>query len=84
MTSTALPRAALSIAEVCAHTGLGRDIVYKAIRSGRLVARKLGRRTLITERDLRRFLDRLPKAGKDPNDPSIFTPKRKHKKDQLE
>jgi excisionase family DNA binding protein len=56
-------RAALSIAEVCAHTGLGRDTIYNAIRSGKLVARKLGRRTLVTEKDLHLFLASLPKAG---------------------
>jgi excisionase family DNA binding protein len=56
-------RAAYSIAEVCANTGLGRDTVYGAIRAGRLVARKLGRRTIITDSDLRRFLEDLPKAG---------------------
>jgi excisionase family DNA binding protein len=64
MTTTQLPgRAAFSIPEVCAHTGLGRDAVYSAIRAGQLVARKLGRRTLITQQDLQRFLARLPKAG---------------------
>lgn len=56
-------RAAYSIAEVCASTGLGRDTVYGAIRAGRLIARKLGRRTIITDNDLRRFLEDLPKAG---------------------
>jgi excisionase family DNA binding protein len=56
-------RAAFSVAEVCAQTGIGRDSVYGAIRSGQLVARKLGRRMLITEKDLQRFLARLPKAG---------------------
>jgi len=57
-------RAAHSIAETCALTGIGRDTLYGAIRSGKLIARKLGRRTLITEGDLRRFLESLPKAGK--------------------
>jgi excisionase family DNA binding protein len=57
-------RVAHSIAETCALTGLCRDTVYGAIRAGRLVARKYGRRTLITEGDLRRFLDGLPRAGK--------------------
>jgi excisionase family DNA binding protein len=55
-------RAAFSIAETCARTGIGRDTIYGAIRAGTLVARKLGRRTLITEGDLRRFLENLPKA----------------------
>jgi excisionase family DNA binding protein len=52
-----------SIAETCAITGLGRDTVYSAIRDGRLVARKLGRRTIITDDDLRQFLAGLPRAG---------------------
>jgi excisionase family DNA binding protein len=56
-------RRAHSIAETCALTGLGRDTVYTAIRDGRLVARKLGRRTLITDDDLRQFLAGLPRAG---------------------
>jgi excisionase family DNA binding protein len=57
------PRAAHSIAETCALTGLGRDSIYSAIRSGKLLARKLGKRTLVTDDDLRRFLAGLPRAG---------------------
>jgi excisionase family DNA binding protein len=56
-------RAAHSIVEICVLTGLGRDTIYAAIRNGRLSARKLGRRTLITDSDLRRFLASLPKAS---------------------
>jgi excisionase family DNA binding protein len=56
-------RRAHSIAETCALTGLGRDTVYTAIRDGHLVARKLGRRTLITDDDLCQFLAGLPRAG---------------------
>ena len=56
-------RAAFSVAEVSVQTGLGRDAIYDAIRSGKLVARKAGRRTLITEKELQRFLANLPKAG---------------------
>jgi hypothetical protein len=37
--------------------------VYGAIRAGHLVARKFGRRTLITDDDLRQFLAGLPRAG---------------------
>ena len=40
--------------------GLGRDRIYNAIRDGDLVAKKFGRRTLITADALRRFLDGLP------------------------
>ena len=56
-------RRAHNIAEACALTGLGRDGIYSAIRDGHLVARKLGRRTLITDDDLRQFLAGLPRAG---------------------
>ena len=56
-------RAAYSIAEVMALTGLGRDKLYGLIRSGALVARKVGRRTLVTAPDLRSFLDSLPVVG---------------------
>jgi excisionase family DNA binding protein len=56
-------RFAYSINEVCAATSLGRDAVYRAISGGQLVARKLGKRTVVTSRDLERFLHSLPKAG---------------------
>jgi excisionase family DNA binding protein len=58
--AAATGRAAYSTAEVAALTGLCRDSVYGAIRAGKLVARKLGKRTLITDADLHRFLDGLP------------------------
>jgi excisionase family DNA binding protein len=61
--TTETGRRAHSIAETCALTGLGRDSIYSAIRSGRLLARKLGRRTLITDDDLHQFLAGLPRAG---------------------
>jgi len=61
--TTETGRRAHSIAETCALTGLGRDTVYTAIRDGRLVARKLGRRTIIIDDDLRQFLAGLPRAG---------------------
>jgi excisionase family DNA binding protein len=56
-------RHAHSITQTCSLTGLGRDAIYAAIRSGKLTARKLGRRTLITDDDLRQFLAGLPRAG---------------------
>jgi Helix-turn-helix domain len=56
-------RAAHSIPEVCAATGLGRDSVYAAIRTGKLIARKYGRRTVVLDDDMRAFLEALPKLG---------------------
>jgi excisionase family DNA binding protein len=61
--TTEIGRRAHSIAETCALTGLGRDAVYAAIRDGLLVARKLGRRTIIIDDDLRQFLAGLPRVG---------------------
>jgi len=62
LNTTETGRRAHSIAETCALTGLGRDTVYTAIRNGHLVARKVGRRTLVTDDDLRQFLAGLPPA----------------------
>ena len=56
-------RAAFSIAEVLAQTGLGRDKLYKLINSNQLPARKCGRRTIILAADLQRFLESLPTVG---------------------
>jgi excisionase family DNA binding protein len=56
-------RRAHTILETCALTGLGRDTVYAAIRNGKLLARKVGRRTIVTDDDLRAFLAGLPRAG---------------------
>jgi excisionase family DNA binding protein len=53
-------RLALGIRDVCRLTGLGRTSVYAAIKAGDLVARKLGRRTVILGADLEAFLNNLP------------------------
>jgi excisionase family DNA binding protein len=51
---------AFSIDEVAIRSGLGRDAIYDAIRTGRLKAKKMGRRTIIMTDDIRQFLDNLP------------------------
>lgn len=56
-------RAAFSISEVIAQTGLGRDRLYQLINSRQLLARKCGRRTIILADDLQRFLEELPAIG---------------------
>jgi hypothetical protein len=50
-----------TITEAQAVSKIGRDGIYEAIREGRLVARKYGRRTLILDEDLRMFLASLPR-----------------------
>ena len=55
------PRA-FRICEVCQRTGLGRTSIYAAIKTGALVARKHGRRTVVLGDDLSAFLRGLPTA----------------------
>lgn len=55
-------RLAHSLDDVIAITGLGRTTLYAALRSGALRARKLGRRTLVLDGDLRAFLENLQDA----------------------
>lgn len=51
---------AFSIAEVQAICGLGRTRLYELIKSNVLLAKKLGKRTLILRSDLDAFLSNLP------------------------
>lgn len=51
---------AMSIGEASMRASLGRDHLYCAIREGRLEAKKVGRRTLITLESLERYLRELP------------------------
>jgi excisionase family DNA binding protein len=51
---------AFTIPEACDASGLGRTSIYALISSGRLRARKHGKRTLILRKDLLAFLEGLP------------------------
>lgn len=53
-------RIAFTIAEVAKAAGVGRTTVFEEIRHGRLVARKMGRRTIITADELDAWLKSLP------------------------
>ena len=47
-------------------SGLSRSSIYDALKNGRLKARKAGRRTLIEDAELRRFIEDLPVMGSIP------------------
>jgi excisionase family DNA binding protein len=51
---------AMSIAEFCERYGAGRTKAYEELKSGRLRARKIGKRTIIAEDDAEDWLRRLP------------------------
>jgi excisionase family DNA binding protein len=51
---------ALSIEEALQVVPVGRTALYAALKDGRLVAKKFGRRTIILVEDLDRFLSQLP------------------------
>ena len=65
-------RLALSIDETCVVSGLGRTMIYEAIGSGKLAAKKAGSRTIILTEKLKTFLENLPAAefgsGEGPSD----------------
>lgn len=54
------PRKFLTLAEVREVTGFSQSAVYNWIRQGRLVAKKLGRSTRVTQESLDEFLKNLP------------------------
>jgi excisionase family DNA binding protein len=63
MDNPSSPVAAHSVTEVIQRLGICRQRVYDLINEKKLVARKLGRRTIILDSDLRDFLQSLPKIG---------------------
>ena len=53
-------RLSYSVDEVARLAGIGRTSIYADIKSGKLQARKAGRRTLILQEDARAWLRSLP------------------------
>lgn len=54
---------AYSIEQICALTSVGRTMIYSAIKSGHLVAHKVGRRTVVLADDLEAWLKSQPCLG---------------------
>jgi hypothetical protein len=53
-----------SVESIPGKTGIGRTSIIKAIREGQLLARKMGRRTIVVDDDLRKWLNSLPPLRK--------------------
>lgn len=53
-----------SIAEVCTATSLGRTSIFAAIRKGELIARKVGRRTIVLDIELSAWLNNRTEVNK--------------------
>jgi excisionase family DNA binding protein len=63
-TYAARPAAAgMSVEEAARFLGLGRSLIFNEIKSGRLIARKAGRRTIVARDDALAYLRSLPVAG---------------------
>ena len=57
------PRLAWSITALAKACNVCRDIIYEDIRTGKLVARRVGkRRSIVTDDEARRYLSELPKV----------------------
>jgi hypothetical protein len=56
-------RLALSIAEMCAASSVGKSTLYAEIRKGRLIARKVNGRTVVLVPDAQAWLAARPALG---------------------
>lgn len=55
-----MERQAFSVREICQRHGICRQTFYDEIRRGRLHARKLGKKTIVTAENERAWLESLP------------------------
>jgi len=53
----------ISIDKACDYTDLSRRKLYDLIKSGKIVAKKVGTRTLIEKSSIDKFLDALPRLA---------------------
>lgn len=58
--SAQFANATFSVNDFCLWAGIGRTAFYAELKSGRLAAKKLGRRTIIIRSEAERWLTSLP------------------------
>lgn len=64
-TATTSLRIAWSLAEIANQTGLSLGFLRNEVKAAHLPVRKFGRRVLVLEEDLRRYLNEGSERGKD-------------------
>jgi excisionase family DNA binding protein len=55
---------ALSVGEACELSSLGRTTFYQLLKSKKITARKVGRRTIVLRSEVEKELESLPVAGR--------------------
>jgi excisionase family DNA binding protein len=69
------PVRAYSVPQICELAGVGRTHLYAQIKEGKLKALKCGRRTIVLDEELRRWLGALPTVAlMHPAEPSSSEP----------
>lgn len=63
--SSPSPTLAYDIQSAVLASGIGRTKLYEAMKTGRLKARKFGRKIIILHEDLKAFIDNLPAKNND-------------------
>ncbi len=53
-------RPTLTVDEFCGMVGIGRSTFYKAVAAGDLKPRKYGKRTFVTQEEMKRFVEAMP------------------------
>lgn len=61
--SRPIDRLAFNVTEAALVAGFGRNTIYNEVAAGRLVARKFGRRTVISRADLETWINSLPQMA---------------------
>jgi excisionase family DNA binding protein len=52
-------RPTLTVDEFCKMVGIGRSTFYKAVAAGDLKPRKYGKRTFVTQEEMKRFVENM-------------------------